>query len=77
MARTWPKGAVQTDHREIFEVAKVKNMTKIAMAVVTVLAASSAWASTAPVPVPEPGSLGLLAAGIAGVVAVVRARRRK
>ena len=40
--------------------------------------ASTAMASTAsPVPVPEAGSLGLLAAGVAAGVAALRLRRRK
>jgi hypothetical protein len=41
------------------------------------MAAMPAYATTAPINVPEPGSLGLLAAGAAAVAVAYRLRRRK
>lgn len=39
-----------------------------------VLSAGSAWAGTAPVQIPEPASLALMAVGV-GAIAIFRARR--
>ena len=50
----------------------LQNMTSITL--LMLLTVSSAWAAPAPVSVPEPGTLGLLALGIAGIAL---ARRKK
>lgn len=42
-----------------------------------ILAASPALATTAPIPVPEPGTLSIYAAGIAGLAIASRFLRRK
>ena len=56
----------------------MKIATRIALAAVAMAGASAAWAvpGTPPVQVPEPGSLALLAAGVAGAVAALRGRRK-
>lgn len=56
----------------------MKNATKLLLAAAAMAAANAALAqSTAPpVSVPEPGSLALLAAGVAGAVAALRGRRK-
>ena len=52
-------------------------MKKLDLAALALLAAAfSAPALAAPAPVPEPGTLGLLAAGIAGIVAVRLLKRK-
>lgn len=48
----------------------------IAAALPLVLTSAPAFA-TVPTPIPEPSSLSLLAAGIAGVIIAIRAGRRK
>lgn len=53
----------------------MKKITLASLAVATSMFAASAFAGT-PAPLPEPGTLGLLAAGLAGVVAV-RLMKRK
>jgi hypothetical protein len=58
----------------------MKNATKLLLAAAAMAAANVALAQTAPngtpVPLPEPGSLALLAAGVAGAVAALRNRRK-
>jgi hypothetical protein len=58
----------------------VKNVTRIVLAAAALAATSAAWAglpgTAPPVSVPEPGSLALLAAGVAGAVAALRGRRK-
>lgn len=50
--------------------------TIMGAAVPLALAAGPALATT-PVPIPEPSTLSLVAAGVAGAVIAIRARRRK
>lgn len=57
----------------------MKNVTRLVLAAAAMAATSAAWANPgtpAPVPLPEPGSLALLAAGVAGAVAALRGRRK-
>lgn len=61
----------------------MKNSTKLLLATAAMAAANVALAQTAPngtpgngIPLPEPGSLALLAAGVAGAVAALRGRRK-
>jgi hypothetical protein len=54
----------------------MKKVTSGLLALAAFAFAASAFAGTAPTQVPEPGTLALLAAGVAGVVAL-RLRKRK
>jgi hypothetical protein len=55
-----------------------KTLSRVLASATLASVASTAMASTAaPVPLPEAGSLGLLAAGVAAGVAALRLRRRK
>jgi PEP-CTERM motif len=57
----------------------MKKITLGAIAALSSLLASAAFAGVVepPVDLPEPGTLGLLAMGIAGIVAAARLGRRK
>jgi hypothetical protein len=50
--------------------------TILGAAVPLALVSAPAFATTA-IPIPEPSTLSLVAAGVAGVVIAIRARRRK
>lgn len=55
-----------------------ENMKKLSIVVLLVCGVSAtAVAGDIVAPLPEPGTLGLLAAGVAGIVAAARLRRRK
>ena len=54
----------------------MKRLTLTALALAASTFAASAFAGGNPAPLPEPGTLGLLAAGIAGVIAVRLIKRK-
>jgi len=57
----------------------MKKITLGAFALLSSLLGSAAFSATTlpPTQVPEPGTLGLLAMGVAGIVVAARAKRRK
>jgi len=57
----------------------MKKITLGAVAMIASLFATAAFAGTAqpPTALPEPGTLGLLAMGVVGIVVAARAKRRK
>ncbi len=73
-----PRGpGVGVDVEDCWREAIMKRILTLSLALVSAGLSSAAVASVGAVPVPEPGTFGLLVAGVAGIVAVMRLRGRK
>lgn len=82
LAASFPGAALWTQRHAVTTTTSMggdmKKLSIIALLVCGVSAAAVAGASVPPpTALPEPGTLGLLAAGVAGIVAAARLRRRK